>query len=157
MKPGPNVIGSRTAYFCVRQVITESVLFTHSWMHLSGSPTAHFKKTLLTRLVAAGSIYRVFFLHRWVHSNAVVPTSETFRIPKLGEPTTCSDSVLVTSVPDSRPVHITVSGTWADKDPTPRITCLAELSESPLIFMADSTPNFVVTGPSTWCSCWPTG
>ncbi|CAM9100172.1 unnamed protein product [Ectocarpus sp. 8 AP-2014] len=31
------------------KVVVESLLFNHSWRHLSGSPTAHFKRTLLTR------------------------------------------------------------------------------------------------------------
>ncbi|CAM9396526.1 unnamed protein product [Ectocarpus sp. 4 AP-2014] len=31
------------------KVVVESLLFNHSWRHLSGSSTAHFKRTLLTR------------------------------------------------------------------------------------------------------------
>eukprot|EP00752_Nemacystus_decipiens_P006064 g5472.t1 len=32
-----------------KRVVVESVFFTHSWRHLSGSPATHFKNTLLTR------------------------------------------------------------------------------------------------------------
>lgn len=35
------------------QVAVETVLFNHSWRHLSDSPTAHFSKTLITRSAVA--------------------------------------------------------------------------------------------------------
>ncbi len=43
-------VADRCASICLK-VLTESVLFNHSWNHLKDSPATHFNTTLLTRLV----------------------------------------------------------------------------------------------------------
>ncbi|CAM9110513.1 unnamed protein product [Ectocarpus fasciculatus] len=58
---GYHQISVRRKEKAMGKVVVESLLFNHSWRHLSGSPTAHFKRTLLTR-----SQHLVLLLTDWM-------------------------------------------------------------------------------------------